>query len=165
MHSAKEKRGLGIISLRRQNEALLLKHLDKFYNKKDIPWFNLIWNTYYNNGEVPHASKKRVSFWWRDILKLAGKFRGIAACKVGSGTTVLLWSDVWNEQHLQYKYPRLYSFAKNKDISVAQFLTHNTAQQQFHLPLSVEAFQEYQDLQQLIQQIQVTDSNDTWHYI
>jgi hypothetical protein len=48
---------------------------------------------------------------------------------------------------------------------VAQFLTHNTAQQQLHLPFSLEAFQEYQDLQQLIQQIQVTDSNDTWHYI
>jgi hypothetical protein len=96
---------------------------------------------------------------------LAGKFRGTAACKVGSGTTVLFWSDVWNEQHLQYKYPRLYSFGKIKDISVAQFLTHNIAQQQFHLPLSVEAFQKYQNLQQLIQQIQITDSNDTWHYI
>jgi hypothetical protein len=105
----KKKEGLGIISLRRQNEALLLKHLDKFYNKKDIPWVNLIWNTYYNNGEVPHASKKRVS-WWRDILKLAGKFRGIATCKVRSGTIVLFWSDVWNEQHLQYKYPRLIVF-------------------------------------------------------
>jgi hypothetical protein len=33
----KKKGGMGIISLRRQNEALLFKHLDKFYNKKDIP--------------------------------------------------------------------------------------------------------------------------------
>jgi hypothetical protein len=36
----------------------------------------------------------------------------------------------------------------------------------FHLPLSVQALQEYQELQQIIQQIQITpESKDTWHYI
>jgi hypothetical protein len=33
----KKKGGLGIIDLRCQNDALLLKHLDKFYNRKNIP--------------------------------------------------------------------------------------------------------------------------------
>jgi hypothetical protein len=33
----KRKGGLGIINLRSQNNALLLKHLDKFYNKKEVP--------------------------------------------------------------------------------------------------------------------------------
>jgi hypothetical protein len=33
----KRKGGLGIINTRAQNNALLIKHLDKFYNKKDIP--------------------------------------------------------------------------------------------------------------------------------
>jgi hypothetical protein len=33
----KKKGGLGIIRLRSQNEALLIKHLNKFYNKEDIP--------------------------------------------------------------------------------------------------------------------------------
>jgi len=33
----KNKGGLGVIDLRTQNEALLLKHLDKFYNKKRHP--------------------------------------------------------------------------------------------------------------------------------
>jgi hypothetical protein len=68
---------------------LLLKHLDKFYKKADIPWVNLTWNTYYANGEVPHATKDKSSFWWRDILKLVYIFRGIASCKVGDGTTIL----------------------------------------------------------------------------
>jgi hypothetical protein len=49
---------------------MLMKHLNKFYNKKDIPWVNMIWSAYYSNGEIPHASKDRGSFWWRDILKL-----------------------------------------------------------------------------------------------
>jgi hypothetical protein len=38
----KDKGGLGVIDLTLQNEALLLKQLDKFYNKKNVQWFNLI---------------------------------------------------------------------------------------------------------------------------
>lgn len=38
----KKKGGLGIINLRTQNMALQLKYLDKFFNKKDIPWVHLI---------------------------------------------------------------------------------------------------------------------------
>jgi hypothetical protein len=91
--------------------------LDKFYNKKDIPWVKMIWNSYYSNGEVPHASKDKGSFWWSDVLKLVDQFRGIVACTVRDGTSVLFWSDVWNGRRLQQKFPRLFSFAKNKNIS------------------------------------------------
>jgi hypothetical protein len=42
MHKAQNERGLGIINLRSQNIVLVLKHLDKFYNKCGIPWINLI---------------------------------------------------------------------------------------------------------------------------
>ena len=38
----KKKGGLGIINLRSQNSALLMKHLDKFYNQKDVPWVKLV---------------------------------------------------------------------------------------------------------------------------
>ena len=38
----KRKEGLGIINLRSQNNTLILKHLDKFYNKKEIPWVKLM---------------------------------------------------------------------------------------------------------------------------
>lgn len=37
----KEKGGLGIINLRLQNDALLMKHLRKFYNRADIPWVRI----------------------------------------------------------------------------------------------------------------------------
>jgi hypothetical protein len=87
----KRKGGLGVVNLKSQNVALLLKHLDKFYNKKYIPWVKLIWDTYYLSGEVSHASSPKGSFWWKDILKLCDIFRGIASCKVGSGDTILFW--------------------------------------------------------------------------
>jgi hypothetical protein len=35
MHT--KRRRVGVIDLKKHNEALLLKNLDKFFNKKDIP--------------------------------------------------------------------------------------------------------------------------------
>lgn len=37
----KKEGGLGVLNLKTQNEALLLKYLHKFFNKADIPWVNL----------------------------------------------------------------------------------------------------------------------------
>jgi hypothetical protein len=44
------KGGLGVINLKVQNEALLMKNLHKFFNKQELPWVQLIWTNYYNNG-------------------------------------------------------------------------------------------------------------------
>jgi hypothetical protein len=85
---------------------------------------------------VLHASKDRGSFWWRDLLKLCDTYRGIAKCSIGDGSSVLFWSDIWNDLLLQDKFPRLFSFAKDKLISVATFF--NTPQMSelfiFHCP-------------------------------
>jgi hypothetical protein len=117
-----------------------LKYLDKFYNKRDIPWVSLIWNTYYGNGEIPHAIKDKGSFWWKDTIWLCDDYKVVAKCKVGDGSTVLFWLDVWNDLLLEQKFSRLYSYAKNKNISVAMFILNNRIEDQFHLPLSVHAF-------------------------
>jgi hypothetical protein len=80
-------------------------------------------------------------------------------------SAVLFWSDVWNDLLLQNKFPRLYSYAKNRNISVAQFLLNNHIEEQFHLPLSIQAFQEYQQLQDLIQNLQTSGNDkDIWEY-
>jgi hypothetical protein len=57
----KDKGGLGVINLSVQNDALLLKHLDKFYRKIKVPWDRLIWDKYYSNL-VPHLAKEKGSF-------------------------------------------------------------------------------------------------------
>jgi hypothetical protein len=97
------------------------------------------------------------SFWWKNILKLCEAYRGVAMCKIGDGSSVLFWTDVWNDQRLCQKFPRLFSYANNKNVSVAQFLMHNQIEAQFHIPLSVQAFQEYNELQQIIQHLQVLE--------
>jgi hypothetical protein len=59
---SKVEGGLGVLNLTRQNEALLLKFLHQFMNREDIPWVNLIWERYYQNGNLP-GSSIRGSFW------------------------------------------------------------------------------------------------------
>jgi hypothetical protein len=70
-----DKGGLGLKNLRIMNEALLIKHLHKFYNKEDLPWVQLIWNTHYLDGQISHASAEKCSFWFRDIMKSCDHFR------------------------------------------------------------------------------------------
>jgi hypothetical protein len=127
---------------------------------------NLIWETNYSNGDIPHATNEKGSFWWKDLLKLCDLFRGIATCTLGNRQSVLFWEDTWNNRLLKESFPRLYSFARNKGISVAKFLQNNDIQAQFYIPLTPEAFQEFQDLQEIIQGLQVEEmENDNWQYI
>lgn len=62
----KEQGGLGILNLKIQNIALLIKQLHKFYNHADVPWVNLIWQVYYSMNDIPHACKNKGSFWWKE---------------------------------------------------------------------------------------------------
>ena len=58
----KSKGGMGVINLELQNNALLLKQLHKFFEKKDVPWVKLIWSLY--TDDPPQAQSVRGSFWW-----------------------------------------------------------------------------------------------------
>lgn len=80
----REEGGLGVINLELQNQALLMKNLDKFYNKRDIPWVNLVWEKHYNNGRLPGVVKKG-SFWWRDTLKTLPTFKKLASVEIRNG--------------------------------------------------------------------------------
>jgi hypothetical protein len=62
----------------------LIKFLDKFYNKLELPWVQLIC---YDEGKIPHVEDLRGSFWWRDVLKQVDNFRGVVIAKLGRGDT------------------------------------------------------------------------------
>jgi hypothetical protein len=57
----KSEGGLGILNLRTQNEALLLKHLHKFFNRHDLPWVHLVWERHIAMVLCPQF-RKRVHF-------------------------------------------------------------------------------------------------------
>jgi hypothetical protein len=144
---------------------MLIKHLHKFYNK-DVPWVQLIWNILYSNGQIPHASPEKGSFWFRDLMKFSDHFRGIAMATTGAGDTIMLWRDVWNGHHTMTELPRLYSYAKITKISVAQYLNNPDVHQNYHTPISLEASQELTTLNQIILEVQGNQQDrDRWTYI
>lgn len=103
-----------------QNKALLLKHLHKFYNKHDLPWVKSIWNKYYDT-RVPHMGTGFGSFWSKDVTRFVTEYRGVATAQMGTGDTILFWKDSWNGNIFCYKYPRLFSYATNQDVSDFQY--------------------------------------------
>jgi hypothetical protein len=161
----KEIGGLDVIDLRLQNYALLMKQLHKFYSKVDVPWVRLIWAKYYNT-KVPHGTRKVGSFLWKDILRLNVIYRGIARCSIGDGSTVLFWNDLWTDGILSHEFPRLYSFALDQNISVKGIMEVGHLDDLFSLPLSAQAFEEYQLLQSKLQEIQYDVTiTDKWNFI
>lgn len=55
---SKNDGGLGVIDLKTHSQALLLKQLDKFFNRADIIWVHLVWEKNYSNGKLHNQIKK-----------------------------------------------------------------------------------------------------------
>src|SRR4051794_26456154 len=86
----KNQGGLGVLDLEIQNKCLLLKNVHKLFNREDMPWVNLILNTYYANGVVP-GQHFEGSFWWKSNLKLVDIYKGMAKYCLGDGKSVMFW--------------------------------------------------------------------------
>jgi hypothetical protein len=64
---------------------------------------------------------------------------------------------------LAEQFDRLFSFAKDKLQFVKEFLTADSPLQNFHLPLSIEAYEELNQLQQSLSAFHLrSDVNDSW---
>jgi hypothetical protein len=81
------------------------------------------------------------------------------------GASCLLWEDGWNGQPLRIALPELFSFAKKPNISLQLATSSNDHFNLFMLPLSVEAFQQFQLLTNLLQQQHQNVGLDVWTYI
>jgi hypothetical protein len=163
----KKQGGLGVLNLEVQNNALLLKNLDKFFNHHDTPWVNLVWNSYYSNGNLP-SNNLEGSFWWRSHLKLLDLYKAMAKCNVKNGKSVRLWTDLWQGECLQHSMPHLLSYAKKTDISVFEAFHSTYLEDLFHLPLSQQAYNEFVKLETICHQTLLADqgnSKDEWSYI
>lgn len=160
----KSKGGLGVINLSIQNDALLLKHLHKFYNRLDIPWVPLVWSKHYTD-KVPHASREVSSFRWKDVQRLSTLYRGLARCAIRDGKSVTFWVDLWSDHILAHQFPNLFASAWDGSISVHRAMQAEDLDSLFILPLSQEALQEFQELADILVNQDYDDQvMDTWSY-
>ena len=136
-----------------------MKFLHKFFNREDIPWVNIIWKAYYHD-RLP-GDRLIVSFWWKSILKLLPTFKEHTKCKAGRGDTILLWSDKWMNIPLSTLFPELHSFDINTDITLSQ-AQHEDLSIIFHRPLSLQAFNQFNELQDIISTKEPSLGRDSW---
>ena len=91
-------------------------------------------------------------------------FKEITTVSVESGNSVSLRFDCWSDQSMEFKYPHLYPFAKNDNISMQRAIQISSANiyELFHLPLSIIA---HEELHQLRMELELTDTSqepDHW---
>ena len=117
-----------------------------------------------NKYDTLEYSRVKGSFWWKDVFRLSPIFRGLSSIQVNTGDSILFWKDPWMNVIPQNAFPTIFSFAINEDFSVQSFfqneVTHN-----FSLPLSTQALQEFQDLSNLLDNINITNQKDTWTFL
>jgi hypothetical protein len=162
----KSKGGLGVINLSLQNDALLLKQLDKFYRKANVQWVTLIWQSYYVDC-VPYLAREKGSFWWKDILRLNVVFRGIASCVPGKGDTINFWEDLFHGSIRANHFPNLFAYAKDPKISLQKIRNSVDLIDCFRIPMSRQAYNELLEIQEEL--MDIPDSalldDDSWKYI
>lgn len=122
----KEEGELGILNIKHQNRALLMKFLHKFYNKINVPWVNLTCHHFYSNRKPPHSRRPLGSFWWKDVLSNNEHYRAISSCEVGDGRSLAFWDDMWDLRVPSQSFPQLYAYARDKKVSVYQFYTRSS---------------------------------------
>jgi hypothetical protein len=67
------------------------------------------------------------------------------------GSPLFFWKDFWtNGQKLCEQFPRLFSFTLNEDVTVSDLALPTDLSSYFALPLSVEAHEEYMQIQQIL---------------
>jgi hypothetical protein len=110
----KEQGGLGVLDLRIQNKALLIKNLHNFFNQQDIPWVKLLWKGHYNNEHLPHIGSPKGSFWWRDCLSFMQDYRDLTTISINNGKSCSLWTDKWMETTRQEDYPTFFHLPRTR---------------------------------------------------
>lgn len=89
-------------------------------------------------------------------------YKDLVTCIVKSGSSVLLWHDIWSDQALQLRLPHLYTFAHKDSISISEAKLLDNLADHFQLPLSEEAYDEFLLLQDLLDDLPISGEPDQW---
>ena len=104
-------------------------------------------------------------FWWTGNLKILKDYKDLATVLIRNGQTCQLWEDNWSDIPAKLKFPEIFSFTKNKIISVSKAKDQIQFSQLFHLPLSDLAHSQMINLANILDSTQLTDECDSWGYV
>ncbi|GJT51431.1 RNA-directed DNA polymerase, eukaryota, reverse transcriptase zinc-binding domain protein [Tanacetum coccineum] len=120
-----DKGGLGVGSLKAFNLALLQKWCWRLINNTNLLWVHLIKSIHGVEAGLDEKGCKTAGLWSRIVgtvnyLHSSGVIpRGTLIYKVGCGTKVRFWKDVWlGDVSLKEKYNRLFHLDRNGDCVI-----------------------------------------------
>jgi hypothetical protein len=76
----------------------------------------------------------------------------------------LLWYDSWTGQPWHQNYPELFSYARKRLISVSAAVSTPLVQELFFLPLSNEAYIQFQQISAILESLQLEHDTDIWSF-
>ena len=119
----KTKGGLGIGRLKEKNQALLFKWLWRFPLEQDSIWAKVIrskFGVHPNNWDAGVAKRCTYRSPWKYISSLYGGFRHWVGFRVGNGSRIRFWEDVWcNDVALCNRFADLYRISRARNSSIA----------------------------------------------
>ncbi|PWA59872.1 reverse transcriptase domain, Reverse transcriptase zinc-binding domain protein [Artemisia annua] len=169
--------GLGIGSLQASNLAMLTKWWWRFHTDHQSLWRHIIVSIHGLDGGLGAASPSRghsLSPWWTIIKlhnsldKLNINLNSIFLRKVGNGSSIKFWNDVWiGNTDLKSIFPRMYYLENFKDCLIMDryYLLNGSINRVWSWRRPIRDGQEleqYNNLVGLLNNFVPSDSPDSW---
>ncbi|GKV24583.1 hypothetical protein SLEP1_g34176 [Rubroshorea leprosula] len=127
----KEKGGLGVLSVKKKNLALLGKWWATFEDNSMGLWKKVLVEKYYGGEKkagVGNIRRRRLSKVLEDIVSIGGENNEMSELvrngfkwEVGDENSIKFWQDNWVEERCTgAEFPRLKNLARNKDIKISE---------------------------------------------
>uniref|UniRef100_A0A452ZZZ2 Reverse transcriptase zinc-binding domain-containing protein n=1 Tax=Aegilops tauschii subsp. strangulata TaxID=200361 RepID=A0A452ZZZ2_AEGTS len=95
IYKPKDQGGLGVISSKRMNIALLSKWLWRIQTEEGGLWLQIIRGKYLRGQLLAFASRSGGSQFWQSVMSLLPILRIGTSIQIGSGAATLFWLDKW----------------------------------------------------------------------
>ncbi|XP_076949723.1 uncharacterized protein LOC143622474 [Bidens hawaiensis] len=119
--------GLGISKISEVNASLLVKWAWRFINEHESMWRKVIISLHGGRNKWAFVPvKKSLGGVWKSIVSVLNKVRfdgrrveDLFYCKLGDGSRIDFWKDVWfGSTPLYRRWPLLFSADRNKNVTV-----------------------------------------------
>uniref|UniRef100_A0A453F4P8 Reverse transcriptase domain-containing protein n=1 Tax=Aegilops tauschii subsp. strangulata TaxID=200361 RepID=A0A453F4P8_AEGTS len=157
---SKNKGGLGVKDLHRQNISLLTKWWWKLETQQGL-WQDVIHAKYLRNDMVPSVkSKFGDSPIWKAIMKVKEIYLAGREVILNSGNVARVWNDpIRGDTPLRDKFPALFSICNYQEITVAEFRNfegNDLFRRNLHPPLT----DQWNDLVKVVNSWHLSDEAD-----
>jgi hypothetical protein len=145
---------------------LLAKWFWRLENSSGL-WQTIVHNKYVKNRPIISVKKRPSdSHFWKGILSVRDKIYNYYKKNIGNGKNSSFWKNIWCDNvKLANKYPNLFEFAYDKDITVHNVISSNFQSLTFRRRLIGDLGEAYNDLVDRCSYVLLSESEDSSKWI